>query len=264
MTTGHPASASRARWTRERLIGLGLGADQIVLSECTLPSLRNESDLAPAHYRPEFAPLVQRLSRLLGTGRGISLYVTGGRDSTATRVHAALQIAAGLAPLGRQVVLADTEFLRPGLEGLLAEPLAEGILDMVRFGRSSRALLLRPVPEGPWLLPSGSIPADDAAPLDVEALRSVAYRISQICDLALYVGPLPARDDLHPMARVCDHVLLASDESMVAPSEIVDALAGLQAQHVHVLGAVLVAPAVDATSIPAMSAPPLPPVVPPL
>ena len=121
MTTGHPASTSRARWTRERLVGLGLATDQIVLSETTLPQLRTEADLTPAQYRPEFAPLVQRIARLLGTGRGVSIYVTGGRDATATRVHAAVQIATGLAPLGRQVVLADTEFLRPGLEGLLAE-----------------------------------------------------------------------------------------------------------------------------------------------
>ncbi len=263
MTTGHPASASRARWTRERLIGLGLGADQIILSECSLPPLRSESDLTPAQYRPEFAPVVQRVARLLGTGRGISVYVTGGRDAVAPRLHAALQIALGLAPLGRQVVLADSEFLRPGLEGLLAQPLAEGILDMVRFGRSSRALLQRPVPEGPWLLPAGSIPAEDPAPLDADALRSVVYRISQICDLALYVGPLPMRDEVHPMVRVCDHVLLASDESAVAPSEIVDALSALQAQHVHVLGAVLVAPIAAAVAIPAPYAA-IPPAIPPL
>ena len=264
MTTGHPASASRARWTRERLVGLGLTTDQIVLSETTLPPLRSEADLTPTRYRPEFAPLVQRIARLLGTGRGVSVYVTGGRDATPTRVHAAVQLATGLAPLGRQVVLVDTEFLRPGLEGLLAEPLAEGVLDMVRFGRSSRALLQRPVPEGPWLMPSGSIPGEDSAPLDPDALRSVLYRISQVCDLALYVGPLPMRDEVHSMVRVCDHVLLASDESAVAPSEIVDALATLQAQHVHVLGAVLVAPVSEAASLPAMSPPPIPPNLPPL
>ncbi len=252
MTTGRPGLAASQRWMRDRLQGLGLAAEQLVVTTPHPAGHLVATDLEPASYRAEVAPLTQRVLRLLGGGRGVSIYVTGRRNDTLARHHAAVQIALGLAPHGRQVIIVDADFLRPGLSGLVFDPNSEGLIDMVRFGRSTRALLLHPVPEGPWVLPAGSFPMDDPAPVSAEALRSVVFRVSQMCDLAIYVGPLSIRSDIHPLARVCDHVLYAGDESEPeAAQELVDALGDLQRGNSHVLGVLWHAAAEAATLEPA-------------
>jgi len=240
MTTGRPGLAPSARWLRDRLQGLGFSEDQFAVGSPPVAPQLSEADLEPSSYNLEFASLVQRVQRLLGGGRGVSIYVTGPRGDLLARHHLAAQLAVGLGPLGRQVVIVDADVLRPGLSGLLADPYAEGLVDMVRFGRSTRSLLQHPVASGPWILPSGSFPADDPAPLAADALRSVVFRISQVCDLALYVGPLPIRNDIHPLARVCDHVLCAGSEHAEpeASARLVDQLTELQRNGAHVLGVV--------------------------
>lgn len=240
MTTGRPGLAPSARWLRDRLQGLGFSEDQFTVAPPPQAQQLSASDLEPASYNIEFASFVQRVQRLVSGGRGVSIFVTGPRNDLLARHHLAAQIAVGLAPLGRQVVIVDADVLRPGLSGLLADPYAEGLVDMVRFGRSTRSLLQHPVANGPWILPSGSFPADDPAPLAADALRSVVFRISQVCDLALYVGPLPIRGDIHPLARVCDHVLCAASEHAEpeAGARVVEQLGELQRNGTHVLGLV--------------------------
>jgi hypothetical protein len=266
MTIGRPGQrVDTIRWVRERLLGLGLTEDHLILSRLRLPARLGERDLEPASYLAEFAPLVQRIQRLLqGGGRGLSVYVTGGRAEAPARTHTALQIALGLIPTGRQIVLVDADFLRPGLGGLVGDPTAEGVIDLVRFGRSTRSLLQRPVPEGPWLMAAGSFPVEDPVPFGPDALRSLVYRVSQVCDLALYVGPLPIRNELHPLASVCDHVVYAApDEPNDGSPGLVDAVVQLQQQNAHLAGLVLYAPEVEAPSAsafapPAVAPPPLP------
>lgn len=240
MTTGRPGLAPSARWLRDRLQGLGFSEDQFTVAPPPPAQQLSAADLEPASYNLEFASFVQRVQRLVSGGRGVSIFVTGPRNDLLARHHLAAQIAVGLAPLGRQVVIVDADVLRPGLSGLLADPYAEGLVDMVRFGRSTRSLLQHPVANGPWILPSGSFPADDPAPLAADALRSVVFRISQVCDLALYVGPLPIRGDIHPLARVCDHVLCAASEHAEpeAGARVVEQLGDLQRNGTHVLGLV--------------------------
>lgn len=240
MTTERQAGTHSQRWTRDRLVGLGLAEAHVLLAHLHTPVRQTEADLQPTSYDATYAPLVQRVARLMDSGRNLSIFVCGGRDEAQGRRQTALQLALGLLPHGRQVVLVDADFLQPGLGGLITDTLSEGLIDMVRFGRSSRSLLLRPVPEGPWLLPAGSFPSEDPAPLDLEALRSVAYRVTQACDLALYIGPLPVRNETNPLVKVCDHVVYATLEDGHG-QDVADAIAGLQQQSVHVAGVVLYA-----------------------
>ena len=259
MTAGTPGrpGVNSARWTRERLLRLGLTDEHLVLSEVPKQERLTSADLEPAHYAPEYANLVQRVQRLLRAGRGLSVYVTGRRLDSLPRQHAALQIALGLVPLGRQVVLVDVDFLRPGLGGLVPDAEAEGVIDMVRFGRSCRSLLLRPVSEGPWMLPAGSFPVEEPMPLGPEALRSLVYRVSQVCDLALYVGPLPVGNEIHPLARVCDHVVYAAlDEDPDSGQALVDALGELQKQNAHVAGVAIYATELEPAILPEVEATP--------
>jgi len=232
------------RATRDRLLGLGLAEDQVVTTGALGATRFGVTDLDAAAYGVEFAALAQRLQRVMSIGRGVSVYVTGRRNDPGARIHTALQLALAICAHGREVVVADADFLRPGLAGLVADPDADGIVDMVRFGQSTRTALLRPVPGGPWILPAGSFPCDDPSPFEVDALRSVAYRVSQVCDLALFVGPLPIRAGLHPLSRVCDHIVYASgDSESDAAGELFESIADLQRQSAHVLGVTLYAPA---------------------
>ena len=237
MTIGRPGSPGTPSVLRQRLLGMGLADDQVVSLPLAPPSRLGPGHLQPEHFLPDAGPFVHRVERLLGGGRGLSIYVTGGRSEAAARQYAALQIALGVAATGRQVVLADADFLRPGLGGLLSDPLAEGLTDMARFGRSAQSLFLHPLPEGPWLLPASSFPEDDPAPLALEALRSVVYRVSQTCDLALYIGPLQLRNEIHPLARVCDHVVYAGLEDWDGGgATCAEAVHQMQAQGTHPIG----------------------------
>ncbi|MFQ5600161.1 MAG: hypothetical protein ACE5G2_06365, partial [Candidatus Krumholzibacteriia bacterium] len=213
--TGPPEGSSlgAARLTRDRLLRQGLSEEHVVLTGTSIPIRFGPENLEPSSYTPEFTPLVQRLLRFLRGGRGLSIAVAGRHAESAAREHTALQLAIGLAQHGREVILVDADFATPGLNGLTPDPHTEGLIDMVRFGRSCRSVLWRPLETGPSLLAVGSFPSDGAQPFEPEALRSILHRVSLHCEAALYVAPLAIQNEINPLVRSCDHVVYAVQDA---------------------------------------------------
>ncbi|NJD10065.1 MAG: CpsD/CapB family tyrosine-protein kinase, partial [Gemmatimonadetes bacterium] len=76
-----------------------------------------------------------------------------------------MRLARAWVRTGRRVILADLDFLNPGLHDLLEVPNEEGVADHFAFG-TSLAQLARPVDQGAWsLVPTGPWGADAAAVL---------------------------------------------------------------------------------------------------
>jgi Mrp family chromosome partitioning ATPase len=237
--TGMAGARPAPRPVRDLLLAQGFGNDEIVSSQAPPRSRLAEPDLEPASFLPEFSPLVHRLQSQLGGGRALSVLVAGARDAGVARTYAALQIALGIGPSGRSVVLVDADFARPGLGGLLPDPTAEGLTDVVRFGRTVTALLLQPVPEGPWLLPAGSFPEEEALPLQGDELRSAIFRVAQRCDVAFYLAPMVVRDALHPLFSVCDlAIVVGEDDGAAEASALLEAARELRARQARLAGVV--------------------------
>lgn len=188
---------------REHLAELGVGEHQVLLTRAGLPDKLLESHLEAWSYTPDFTGLVQVLLERLQTERNLSIAVCGAPADSRARAHAALQLSIGLTQHGRSVAVVDADASRPGLAGLIADPHAEGLIDMVRFGRSCRSLLWKPLQTGPAVMPLGSFPVRGRLPFDADAVRGVLHRVALHTDVALYVAPLVEGGELHPIVRAC-------------------------------------------------------------
>jgi cell division protein FtsN/Mrp family chromosome partitioning ATPase len=224
---------------RQRLLRLGLTDEHILTLPFPASTSFDPAQLNPVNADPYFAPVAQRVLRFLRGGRGLSIAVADDAPGGGARVQTAVELASSLTRQGIQVVIADMDFRSPGLHGLVVDPHTEGIIDMVRFGRSCRSVLQKPIDAGPALLAAGSFPVQDGAPLDEDAVRSVLHRVSLHCELALYVAPLlPDETSLNPVVRLCEHVLLVhsvSEDSV----DIIERIQLMQQARLHVAGVVL-------------------------
>jgi Mrp family chromosome partitioning ATPase len=233
-----PAMSENVQKARQRLLRLGLTDEHVLsLGPVTTRSF-DPSHLQHASSDPHFGAMVQRVLRFLRGGRGLSIAVTDDGQTGEARIHTALQLATGLSRQGIQVVVVDMDFMHPGLGGLVEDAHTEGLIDMVRFGRSCRSLLYKPVAEGASVLACGSFPVLEPMPLDEDAVRSVLHRVSLHCELALYVAPLqPDGQELNPVVRLCEHVVLVHS---VSPSsvDIVERIQLMQQARLHVAGVV--------------------------
>lgn len=260
-----PAMSENVQKARQRLLRLGLTDEHVLSLGPVATRSFDSSQLQYTSSDPHFGAMVQRLLRFLRGGRGLSIAVTDDGQTGEARIHTALQLATGLSRQGIQVVVVDMDFLHPGLGGLVEDGHTEGLIDMVRFGRSCRSLLYKPVAEGPSILACGSFPVLEPMPLDEDAVRSVLHRVSLHCELALYVAPLqPDGQELNPVVRLCEHVVLVHS---VSPSavDIVERIQLMQQARLHVAGVVLfeaAQPQWQRESLPQETAPE--PAVPPL
>ncbi len=191
----------------ELLPHLGLDAEQLLVHTAEPPAHLNESHLQSWSYTPEFTPLVQQLLQLRRPGRCLSVALGVSSDATATGPYTAVQLAIGFSQHGLSTVVVDADFARPGLSGLLADPHQEGLVDMARFGRSCRALLVQPVPDGPRLLGTGSFPLQAPSPFAGDAWLGIVHRIALHTEVALFVAPLDVEEDLNPLLRHVEQVL---------------------------------------------------------
>ncbi len=223
---------------RQQLLEMGLADDQILFVDPPTSTRWTSTDVQAA-TRPEFASLLQRLRGVLRGMPCQSICITGHRIDPWARQHVALQVALGLAPTHRNVVLVDYDFLRPGLGGLVPDPMSPGVSDYVRSRQRLETLLLHPVAGGPNLLPAGSSP-DDLATLPPTTVLHIIQQLSQMCDLALYVTPLLDRGEKRSLASWCDHIVYAA---ALDPADQGDGCAEsvrlLLAQDIHVAGVVL-------------------------
>ncbi len=230
---------------------LGLDAEHLHVLPLECPAHLQESDLQAWSYASEFTPLVQHLLQLRPPGRCLSIAVCGAEADNVARAHTAVQLAVGFNQHGLKTVIVDAELERPGLAGLVADPHQEGLVDMVRFGRSCRALLRQPVPDGPAVLGVGSFPVDGSVPFAGDAWLGIVHRIALHAEVALFPAPLLVRGDVNGLLRSVEQVLY------VPPAAVTEAterdVERLRRSAARVAGVVLCAP-VEARPAPARAA----------
>lgn len=209
-----------ARMRSERLESLGVRDGQVLYTTAGLPDQLLESHLEAWSYTPDFTGLVQILLERLQSERNLAIAVCGAPADSRARAHTALQLSIGLTQHGRGVAVVDADASLPGLAGLVRDPHAEGLIDMVRFGRSCRSLLWKPLQTGPAVLPLGSFPLRGRLPFDADAVRGVLHRVALHTDVALYVAPLVEGEVLHPIVHACGQaVYVQGPESSTEAAE---------------------------------------------
>jgi DedD protein len=197
----------RAVGSQAAVSRLGLSSDRLLATNIEIPAQFQEVHLEAWSYAPDFTPIVQHLLQLLHRQSHLSVALCGPEASAQARIYLALQLAIGLVQHGRETVVVDADPTQPGLGGLIADPTTEGLIDMVRFGRSCRALLRRPVETGPSLLALGSFPVDQQLPFDLDDAQGVLHRVALHCAVGLYVTPFRNENDILPLVLACDQVV---------------------------------------------------------
>ncbi|UCE03436.1 MAG: SPOR domain-containing protein [Candidatus Latescibacterota bacterium] len=243
--TGAAGGGSRAtaRWTRQSLAQRGVAPERSHLTTADVPGRLHEHHLQPWSYAPDFTPVVQQLLQQHRTGQSLTLAVCGPEADAAQRAFTAIQLAVGFAQHEREVLVVDADPRHPGLCGLIADPHLEGLIDLVRFGRSCRSLLWKPLERGPGLIALGSIPVAGALPFDEETCRSALHRVALHCQIALYVTPFRAEGEIAPLVRACGGIVYAHalDDSL-AEAESAGELQALQEQSERVAAVFLFTP----------------------
>lgn len=195
---------------RQALRELPIASECIVVESRPPHASLSRDSLAPS--APEFDALVQEIGRRrTPASPPVAVLVTGPGDAVPARAEVATHLAAGLAAHGHRVVLVDTDFVAPGLSGLVPDTGDEGVIDMLRFGRSCRGVLQRPLANGPSIVPAGSFPLEAPLNLDADTLRGLVHRVGVHCDISLFVGPHRIGQAVNGLAAVCDCTVYASE-----------------------------------------------------
>jgi DedD protein len=197
----------RAVGSQAAVSRLGLSPERLLATSVEIPAQLQEVHLEAWSYAPDFTPIVQHLLQLLHRQSHLSVALCGPEGSAPARIYLALQLAIGLVQHGRETVVVDADPTQPGLGGLIADPTTEGLIDMVRFGRSCRALLRRPVENGPSLLALGSFPVDQELPFDLDDAQGVLHRVALHSAVGLYVTPFRSETEILPLVLACDQVV---------------------------------------------------------
>jgi cell division septation protein DedD len=238
---------------REHLAELGVRDDQVLFTNAGLPDRLLEIHLEAWSYTPDFTGLVQLLLQHLQSERNLSIAVCGSPADSRARAHAALQLSIGLTQHGRSVAVVDADATLPGLAGLIGDPHSEGLIDMVRFGRSCRSLLWKPLQTGPSVLPLGSFPLRGRLPFDADAVRGVLHRVALHTDVALYVAPIVEGEQLHPIVHACGQVVHVQGPESAARGLDPDLVAWVTRGSIRLVGLVF-----HTAEVPLGSVPPLP------
>lgn len=212
MTGGGRAGADSLQPLREAMPHLGLDEEDLLIVPGAIPPKLRSTSLQASSYLPDFTSLVQRLLQLRRPGGSLSVALCGPREDVRARALAATQLAIGFTQHGLGTVVVDGDFSQPGLSGLLEDPHQEGLVDMVRFGRSCRALLHQPVTPGPQVLGTGSFPLQGPEPFEAEAWRGIVHRVALHGELTIYVGPVSSGQSENPLLAAVDQVVYVAGQ----------------------------------------------------
>jgi hypothetical protein len=204
----------------------------------------------------DFAPIARALAAPRGA-RGSILGVSDPSDDAAPRQFAAVQLARWLSAGGDKVLLVDAESEATGFSRGLAEPEAEGFLDLVHYGSSPTATVQPSPIRGVAALSAGSfrpLPGDE---LERQALtRALAQLRSHFNWIVIAFPALRSGASYHELLAHADAIVLAS-----AASDARAARLGRLADHMHsqklpLRGAILFTPKAEVPAEPPRRAAP--------
>ena len=190
----------------------------------------------------DFAPLARTL---LGpkSARGQILAVSDPSGECGPRHFAAVQLARLLNASGLTVLLVDAELDAVGFSRGLAEPEAEGFLDLVHYGSSPSATVQATPIAGIAALSAGSfrpLPEDE---LERGALTRALAQLRSHYDWILIVLPaLRSGSNYHELLAHADAVVLASAASEGRGARLGRLADYLRGQNVPLRGAILFTP----------------------
>jgi cell division septation protein DedD len=150
--------------------------------------------------------LIRRLQHLAtditarASGGPLSLYVCSTDADKAIRDYLAVALARSIAGRLPNALVVDCDFLAPGLSGIVPNPDALGLLDLVLYG-SSLGVITQRAASGVAVIGAGSFDASRRMPFLVRAFDDAARYLCRPAGCVMFTGPaLDDKGAVHPIA----------------------------------------------------------------
>ncbi len=157
----------------------------------------------PEHLLAPFQALLKSILES-GDEKSLSIYLHSDDDSVEIRSYFAYALAKTLIDHIPSAVVVDSDFLNPGMAGVVPQKDALGFLDFLLYG-SSLGVVTQELPDGLRIIGAGSFPLTKKMPVSSDAFEDAARRLGTQSRLVIFCGP--SEDDecnIHPVAEMVD------------------------------------------------------------
>ncbi len=137
------------------------------------------------------------------SGGPLSIYVCSSDADKAIRDHLAVMLARAIVGRLPKTLVVDCDFLHPGLSGVIPQPTALGLLDLVLYG-SSLGVITQRAANGVAVVGAGSFAVPKRTPFLMDAFDDAARYLCRPAGCVIFCGP--AVDDDEAAHAIGGHV----------------------------------------------------------
>jgi cell division septation protein DedD len=189
------------------------------------------ADFSSARELDHFAGVGARIDARVREAGGASLLALSMGGTTLERDFAVLEIAHLLAKNGKSVLVADCDFLHPGLSGLVENLEDHGFLDLLLYGSSLKSVAKTVGIDGVTVAGPGSFPVSRTIPFALKEFDKIRDFLRSKHDVVVYCSTLHTEDGrVNPLVSLVDGVLVACRIENLAEGELEKHLASLGAE----------------------------------
>ncbi len=185
------------------------GGYSIFLDEMEMFSFMEEGDFSSARNLDHFRSVEEEIEKKLREDRGYAILAMSVQEKRISRDFTVLQLAHLLSKKGKKVIIADCDFLYPGLSGLVQNVEDHGFLDLLLYGSSLKSVMKPTGIDGVRVTGTGSFPVSRTIPFALKEFSKVNDFLSSNSDVVIYCSTLYTDDGgINPIPHLVDGLLL--------------------------------------------------------
>jgi septal ring-binding cell division protein DamX len=207
------------------------GGFTIFIDEDRIRAFMEAADFSSASELEHFVGIGAQIESRVRDSGGASMLALSVAGKTLERDFAVLEIAHLLAKNGKSVLIADCDFLHPGMSGLVENIEAHGFLDLLLYGSSLRSVAKSIGIDGVSVAGPGSFPVSRTIPFALKEFGKIRDFLRAKHDIVIYCSTLHTEDGrINPLVPLVDGVIAACRIEDLAEGELEKHITSLGAE----------------------------------
>jgi len=166
-------------------------------------------DFSSASELDHFKDVGAQIEKRIKERGGAAFLALSMGEHAISRDFAVLQIAHILAQHGRSVLIADCDFLHPGLSGLVENIEEHGFLDLLLYGSSLKTVARSAGIDGVSVTGAGSFPVSRTIPFALKEFEKIREFLRTKHDVVIYCSTLYTEDaKMNPLMTLVDGIVI--------------------------------------------------------
>lgn len=185
------------------------GGFAVSLDERKVEEFMQSGDLSSASELHHFESIAEKIERIIKESNNKSLVACSFPEDRMLRDFAVLQIAHIISKQNKEVFIVDSDFLSPGLSGIVEDIEEHGFLDLLLYGSSLKSISKDIGIEGVKVVGPGSFPVSKTIPFAMKEFEKISAFLAEKSDVVIYCSTIYTDEGkLNPLCREINQVVM--------------------------------------------------------